>query len=418
MENNFEYTFESIKNSGYLMYQYLRGSQVYGLSTPESDIDTGGIFIVPENIRLGLEDHYRTEVKSPKNDDTWFEIGKFMKLLERSNPNILEALFIPEDCIIFESSVIKELKKHRESFLTKECFPAFGGYAVEQIKKAHGYKKKIVRPVNERLGPLDFCYTFKNQGSTKIKDWLSGYGLFQKYCGLINIPNMHETYGVYYDWGQHFLGEKIETSTDCSEELSNYLSQNLTGSIDSFIQDQRENPLGYRGMIFEENILNDLHLSSIPKGHSVICWMTYNHSGYNSHCIDYRNYQDWVKNRNQARFDMNKGHQFDAKNIMHSFRLIRMCTELARGEGFNLRRTTDRDFLLDIKKHKVSYNEIKDMLVEEKKLMDEAISMSTLPEKPDQEFLQDFLIWTRKRYSGSLRRWWYGITATKNNNLL
>ena len=39
-----KYTFENIRERGLLLYEYVRGSQAYGLSLPTSDEDTGGVF--------------------------------------------------------------------------------------------------------------------------------------------------------------------------------------------------------------------------------------------------------------------------------------------------------------------------------------------------------------------------------------
>lgn len=394
-------TFDSIREKGLLLYEYIRGSQCYGLATETSDKDTGGVFICPQDELLGLDYLYQPEIASERQDDKWWELGKFMKLLLNCNPTVLESLFIPDDCVLYESPEMKEIRKHKEMFLTKKCFKAFGGYAVEQIRKAQGYKKKIINPVNKRLGPLDFCYTFYGQGSTKIKNWLEYRGLFQKYCGLIKIPNMHDTYGVYYDWAQHFQEEGIKTVDQIPDNTYQFILTDILEPFEEITEwFSKKKFIGYRGMIFETNSLNDLHLSSIPKGEKPICNLTYNQSGYNAHCIDYRDYQKWVKERNPERFNLNVGYQFDAKNIMHSFRLIRMCTELAQGKGFNLVRTEDRQFLLDIKTHKIPYEEIKDQLDKEKILMDEACAKSTLPDEPDAKFVNDLLLNTRKKYYG------------------
>ena len=93
-------------------------------------------------------------------------------------------------------------------------FPTFFGYGKSQIEKCRGLNKKIVNPVNERLTPLDFCYTFKGQGSTKIINWLDNRGLKQNYCGLVNVPNMHDMYDLYYDWGLHFQNENVFLNTE------------------------------------------------------------------------------------------------------------------------------------------------------------------------------------------------------------
>ena len=72
------------------------------------------------------------------------------------------------------------------------------------------YNKKCNIPEDfERKDILDFCYTFKNQGSQPIKDYLNEHNLDQKYCGLVNLPNMKDCYGVYYDFAAYFKFEFV-----------------------------------------------------------------------------------------------------------------------------------------------------------------------------------------------------------------
>ena len=50
-----KYTFENIRENGLLLYEYVRGSQAYGLALPTSDEDTGGVFLMKnEDVRAGL----------------------------------------------------------------------------------------------------------------------------------------------------------------------------------------------------------------------------------------------------------------------------------------------------------------------------------------------------------------------------
>ena len=37
--------FDKIRQEGRLLYEYVRGSTLYGLNTPQSDVDTSGVFI-------------------------------------------------------------------------------------------------------------------------------------------------------------------------------------------------------------------------------------------------------------------------------------------------------------------------------------------------------------------------------------
>lgn len=320
-----KYTFDDIRERNLLLYEYVRGSTLYGLNTPDSDVDTAGVFLAPAEQLLGLGLDYQEDISDERHDTTWFEMNKFMKMLLKSNPTVLESLFVPKDKVIGEiHPIMQYLIDNRDMFVTKECFKPFGGYAVEQIRKMRGLNKKIVNPVTERLQPLDFAYTFKLQGSTKIKNWLDYRGLKQQYCGLVHIPNMHNTYGVYYDWGNHFLNEGIsqydiengyihhdEGETDLYKMgrfLKEYTKEDSISNAFAYINTA---PIGYRGMVGEDGLSNELRLSSVSKGEVPICHMCYNKDGYTSHCIDYKDYQDWVKFRNPKRYESNLEKNYD-----------------------------------------------------------------------------------------------------------
>lgn len=409
-----KYTFDDIRKEGLLIYEYIRGSHAYGLQKPDgtSDIDTAGVYIEPNNQILGLGIDFQEQIEDEKHDNVWFSLRKFMIMLLSSNPTVLESLFIPDDKVIYEHPIMTEIKKHRNLFVTKECFKPFMGYAKTQILKARGLNKKIVNPVTQRLGPLDFAYTFYLQGSTKIKNWLEYRGLKQQYCGLVHIPNMHDVYGVYYDWGNHFLNEGISIynveedyhSYDGVVEsdlykmgrfLKQYTKEDTILSAFSHINPE---PIGYRGMIGEDGLSNELRLSSVSKGETPICHMSYNKDGYTAHCRDYKDYQDWVKFRNPERYKENKEKDFDRKNMSHSVRLMHMGIEIAKTGQVNVDRTNiDRDFILNIRLGNSTYDELISYLDSKKAEMEEAMEKSSLPEKIDVNLVNDLLINIRKK---------------------
>ena len=274
-------------------------------------------------------------------------------------------------------------------FLSKECFKTFYGYAVAQIGKARGLNKKIVNPVTERKDILDFCYTFRDQGSQPIKEFLAENHLDQKYCGLVNIPNMRDTYGLYYDWAAYFKFENIvwyhtvfETDTAFSP-FDRFLSDNAVERILKRIDNKEF--FGYKGIVEPDDITksNEVRLSSIPKDEMPICFMTYNKDAYTCHCRDYKEYKEWEEKRNPVRYEGNLGHNYDAKNVMHCMRLVRMAKELAQGKGFNVARNEDREYLLSIRNHKYEYEDVMTQLENEKAEMEEAIKTCTLREKVD-----------------------------------
>ena len=400
-------TIEELRNSGLIAYEYKRGSYMYHLNTETSDEDFGGVFFCPKKMLLGLRGRYEEQVSDSKSDVVFYEFGRWFELLLKSNPTVLEGLFAPEDCIVGEvHPAVRKILDNRELFLSKECFKTFYGYAVSQISKARGLNKKIVNPVTERKDILDFCYTFNVQGSLPIKKFLTENGLDQKYCGLVNIPNMSDgdssIYGVYYDFAAYFKFENIDWVRDWYSGNSPYkkflpsVSEQL--SIQKRIEDKEFFHYGVIVLPDEIERSNTVRLSSVPKGEKPICFMAYNKNGYMRHCRDYKDYKEWEKNRNPVRYESNLGHNYDAKNVMHCMRLVRMAKELAQGKGFNVVRTWDRDYLLDIRNHKFEYEDVMDQLEREKLEMEEAIKSCTLPDKVDFDKVNDLLYDVRLKY--------------------
>jgi predicted nucleotidyltransferase len=397
--------FETIRNDGRLLYEYIRGSHLYGLNTPDSDVDTSGVFISTKEQLLGCFG-YKPQVSDTRHDTTWFEVGELVRLLLKSNPTVLESLFIPEDKILVKPSpLLADLFANKNEFITKQCFNPFIGYAIDQIKKARGLNKKITNPVYERLTPFDFAYTFYKQGSTKISDWLENRGLNKDFCGLVHIPNMHDTYGVYYDWGAHFEANNIKTFDD-------FISKNIRSA--NFAMDfygamfcenwfeENKDVKHYRGMCLENS--TDMRGSSVSKGEKPIVYMVYNESGYKDHCRKYKEYKEWEKNRNPKRYESNLDKNYDSKNLCHTMRLVHMGYEIATGQSIILDREKagDKEFLMNIRNHKYEYDELMEIVEADKVKLDKAIANSTIKEKIDTDLVNDVLINIRKKAYGML----------------
>lgn len=342
-----------------LAYKFVRGSTLYNTNIETSDVDYGGVFILPNERLIGLSDFYQDQVSDEKHDTTYYEFNRWVELLMKANPNALESLFVPTDKVIGNiHPAVQLIIDNRDMFLTKECFKSLSGYAYAQIQKCRGLNKKCVQPVMEKKEVLDFCYTFKDQGSQPMKEFLEERGYLQKYCGLVSIPNMKDTYGVYYDFASHV---KFEFDNYKDRRVFLSLCNDWFGGeyyewvFDRFVNNEF---YGYSGIVHPEGKSNEVRLSSIPKGEMPICFMTYNQQGYESHCRKYKEYQEWVQKRNPARYESNLKSNYDVKNVAHCVRLLHMGRELAKGEGFNVVRTWDRDMILDIRNHKYEYEEI------------------------------------------------------------
>jgi len=333
-------TIEELRKSGMIAFEYIRGSYAYGLNTATSDEDHGGVFICPKEMLYGLRSNYIEQVADEKGDTVFYEFGRWVELLLKSNPTALEGLFIPERCIIGKvHPMVQAIIDHRDMFLSKKCFKTLTGYAVSQIGKARGLNKKIVNPIYERKDVLDFCYTFKGQGSTPMKEWLKENNLDQKYCGLVNIPNMNCTYGVYYDFAAYFKFEFVDKGLYNVGDFDQWCFDMGYCNGNKFYDPDTSNALGvdakrviekkffkYPGIVNPDNIdeSNDVRLCSIPKYETPICTMTYNKDGYVVHCREYKEYKEWEAKRNPERYKSNLDQNYDGKNMCHCMRLTRM----------------------------------------------------------------------------------------------
>lgn len=347
-------TIIDLKNRNLIVLECISGSKAYGLQTPDSDTDIKGVYVLPRNEYYGLD--YVGQINNASNDIVYYELKKFIDLLTLNNPNILELLATPEDSILYKHPLMEKLKI--DDFLSKQCKNTFSGYAMTQIKKAKGLKKKIVNPVaKKRKLVLDFCYVIHEQGSIPVLEFLKTNNMEQQYCGLSKIPHMHETYGLYYD----------ENSK-------------------------------YQGLIRSQNA-NDISLSSISKGIMPVVIMSFNKTAYSKFCKEYKEYWDWVNNRNEKRYKntIEHGKNYDAKNMMHTFRLLAMAYEIGRYGKINVRRP-DREFLLKIKNGEFEYSELLNMAEQKMKEIEESFIKSTLADKPDREMINKLLIQTRKDF--------------------
>ena len=405
-------TIKDIEKRGYIVYKYIAGSYSQNLYTEGvSDIDYHGVYFAPIETILGLGADYQEEVSDEKHDETYHEFGKWMTLLSKGNPNALESLFVPKEMVVGEiHPVIQKVLDNKDKFVSKEVAKALSGYAFNQIKKARGLNKKIVKQVNEKKDVLDFCYVDYEQGSKPIKEWLKENGLDQKYCGLVNIPNMPHTYGVYYDFAAYFKFEKIRFGTEryitkdtVSHELGKFdVDYN---SVCKRIEDKVF--FHYGGIVHPDDLekSNEVRLSSIPKGELPICKMYYNKDAYTCHCREYKETQEWIQNRNQKRYSKAEEAGYNQKNMCHCVRLLTMAKEISEGKGFNLWRTDDRDFLMGIKNGDYTY----EYLIEysEKLLADvnENLPKSDLPDEVDKDFVNDLLVKCRMEYY-DLYRWY------------
>jgi predicted nucleotidyltransferase len=348
-------TIEDIKNKGLILLEVISGSKSFGLNTPTSDTDIKGVFYMPKEKFFGLE--YIPQISNETNDIVYYEIGRFVELLIKNNPNILEILATPDDCIIYRHPILEKLKI--EDFLSKMCKDSFAGYAITQIKKARGLKKKIVNPIpKEKKSILDYCFILSGNNSLPLKQWLEENKMTQELCGLVNIPHAKGVYALFYD---------------------------------------TKKTLDYKG-IMQKDISNEVSVSSINKGEIALAHMYFNQEAYSSYCKEYREYWLWIEKRNEERYNTNKKHgkDYDSKNMMHIIRLLQSANQIFTNGKINIR-VSNREELLDIKMGNKDYNSLLKMADDLIASIEKHYITSHLPDHPDKEKAENVLIDIREK---------------------
>ncbi|MBX7155853.1 MAG: nucleotidyltransferase domain-containing protein [Candidatus Kapaibacterium sp.] len=345
-------TIEELRTSGYIIFESIAGSRAYGLASEASDTDIRGVFVLPPHILYGL--NYIEQVHDEQNNVVFYEIGKVVELLLKNNPTMLEMLAMPTDCILYKHKAFDMLTS--EIFVSKLCKDTFAGYAHSQIKKAKGLNKKIVNPVDKKKkSVLDFCYVQYGQGSKPLTDWLKENSMSYELCGLVKIPHFRDCYTLYYN-----------------------------------------NNKKYAGIVHSIEESNDVCLSSVEEGTSPLTIVSFNKDGYSRYCKDYQEYWNWVEHRNEERFrnTVTNEKNYDAKNMMHVFRLLDMAEEIASGI-LHVRRP-NRTELLEIKRGVFEYDVLLEMADKKLQRINNLYESSVLQESPDITIGNNLLVEIRK----------------------
>ena len=132
--------------------QAITGSKAYGLDHPLSDTDKMSIFVSPTVEVAGLDwaskDESWSDAGPTGDDNTGHEIGKYLRLVLKSNPTLIELLFMDEYEILDETG--QGLVDLRDKVLYTEGIQnAYYGYAKAQAERVKrewpNHKPKMAR---------------------------------------------------------------------------------------------------------------------------------------------------------------------------------------------------------------------------------------------------------------------------------
>ncbi len=154
--------------SSNVMYETLMGSMAYGVATDSSDRDIYGFCVPPkqevfphldgeipgfDEPKQRFSQFQQAHIKDPsaaggkgiEYDLTIYSIVRFLHLCLQCNPNMIDSLFTPRDCVLHITAVGTMVRDARHLFLHKGCWLKFKGYAYAQM-----HKMRTKNPIGKR----------------------------------------------------------------------------------------------------------------------------------------------------------------------------------------------------------------------------------------------------------------------------
>lgn len=305
------------KENGAVIFRGIAGSRAYGTATATSDTDIRGVFAVPAEEYLKLTPP-PPQVSDVRNDITYYSLRRFCELLAEANPNVLELLYLPEDCRVTVTPAWELLVRHRSLFITRAAVDSHLGYAVSQIRKARGCNKRVWNPWPEE-------------------------------------PPVPEDYSVFIGDVRANPQPLKASGVDLSTCLATRLPGSASAEIFQIYDYGRSTGGVFRG--------GEAVAMPVPQEDAAkrIGLLVFNRHAFESAKRQHAQYWDWKRHRNESRWvQQERGElDYDAKNMMHLTRLlfsgeniVKHGEPLVRFEGEKLA------MLLSIKRGEWTFDEI------------------------------------------------------------
>lgn len=280
------------------------GSHAYGTFGPSSDFDFKGICIAPREWMLSFLKGERNFAQADKGwasgvDCSVYELRNFMDLAAQNNPNIIELLFTDSNDWCDSHPAWITLWEHRNLFLSRNCKARFSGYAVSQLKRINTHRRWLLSPPDHQPTraehdlpeftalPKDQLEAAKSQIHKQVEAWELEWDA---------IPDE---------------GQRIDFKNRWVDSLA-----------EMQLHDANVQLAAGRKLGFDENFLEYLGRER----------------GYRGAMAEWKQYQNWLTERNPTRAALEAKFGYDTKHGMHLVRLMRMAREILTGQGVIVKR--------------------------------------------------------------------------------
>lgn len=338
----------------------ITGSTAYGLNTPESDEDVGGICIKPLEYYIGLKKFEQadkwTDENGEKIDKTIYSIDKAVQLMLDNNPNMLNLLYLPERCVKFNSEYWQVFLDNRDDFLSKNIRWRFSAYAFAQLSKIDTARSYLNSPVS-KPNREDFGLPEKSifpetqvENIAKLSDRYITDEFKDEFYSELNHVNDYYVHNLL----QKYIPDRVA--------LKNALEEYKLGQT-SFLR------------VFESISTNFLAEEYRGQAHNELRYIT----AYKN----WKRYEDWKKGRNPKRAAIEAKCGYNAKHGAMMIMLQRQAIEMLAGKGLLLDRTNiDRSYLMDIRQGNIQFDEILKESESNNLEIERLFETTTLPANP------------------------------------
>ena len=379
---------EQLRESGMIAFDAVAGSHAYGTNIPTSDIDYRGIFILPNDAYLSM-DQPAKQVSDEKNDTTYYSLKRYFELTSKATPNTLELLWMPDETVQFENEAFKHLKANRDLFISKKCYYTFTGYAHAQIKKAKGQNKWVNNPQPKDVpNKFQFCWFIEADPLGDFALMADGEGHRREYLKISKEKVLEFT-------DSH--GFPVRPRKLCGMEQT-LLHGCHASKLEHCENVYRVYDYGLEGKGVFRGPNQQLVVESIPKEDEWTRFaglLIYNENAHKAAVRDHKHYWEWVRNRNKARWVTQEAGEidYDAKNMLHCVRLIKSGKSiLETGNPIVRFEGKDLKFLMDIRKGSFTHEEIMEYCEYEMAELEKLYESSDIPKAVNQKKLNELYL--------------------------
>jgi hypothetical protein len=267
----------------------------------------------------------RVAIRGQKLEGTVFNLAKFIRLATEANPNIWDVLFCRDEEVRLITPIGRKLRANRDLFKSGRSRYSFAGYAAAQLKRIRGHREYLLHPPDHQptraeyglpentLIPADHLAAVRAAVQKKIDSWEFNFqGMTD--ADIIRVENQI---------ADHLTEIRVALGYDSVEDAKWMAAARTVGLDDNLIyvmQRERE---------------------------------------YESAFRRWKQYQEWLANRNEARAALEAEHLYDTKHGAHLVRLLKMCREiLTTGEVNVWRGDRDAEELVAIRNGAWTYEQV------------------------------------------------------------